>query len=198
MWPFKNKFEKLKESDVNNAIYELEQRCNKNNQDLMENETKIAELTVIAKREKIREVKLYYVKQICSYKNNRINIATRNTYILTNIELLQMLKNKIQDNDLIKFSNGIPLNKLLSNQKQLRGFLIKSLQKKGHSEQVIVNAIETFNDIDELSEKNSAIYGANKSNEELLAEFEREAQMEDDALDTDDVKEENTVAEGEK
>lgn len=198
MWPFKNKFEKLKESDVNNAIYELEQRCNKNNQDLMENETKIAELTVIAKREKIREVKLYYVKQICSYKNNRINIATRNTYILTNIELLQMLKNKIQDNDLIKFSNGIPLNKLLSNQKQLRGFLIKSLQKKGHSEQVIVNAIETFNDIDELSEKNSAIYGANKSNEELLAEFEREAQMEDDSLDTDDVKEENTVAEGEK
>ena len=180
MWPFKSKYEKLTREDVNDAICKLDAENKKIEEELKSFEVQINEVTALAKKENVREIKLNYIKKISYIKRRRVALAKRSSYLLYNIELMERLKQAIDDNQMFTLSNGLSLNKLLADQKGLRKFLMKSLNIKQDSEKTLVESNETFDSVDDLYEESEEIYGKSESDDELLAAFEKEEGMLDD------------------
>lgn len=180
MWPFKSKFEKISREDVNDAICKLDAENKAIDEKILSMQQQIEEVTLLAKKEKIREIKLNYIKKISYLKRSRVILAKRSSYILYNIELMERLKQSIDDNQLFTLTQGITLNKLLSDQKGLRKFLLKSLNTKQMAEKKLVEGNEVFDSVDDLYEESEEIYGKSESDDELLAAFEKEASMHDD------------------
>lgn len=187
MWPFKSKFEKISREDVNDAICKLDAENKAIDEKILSMQQQIEEVTLLAKKEKIREIKLNYIKKISYLKRSRVILAKRSSYILYNIELMERLKQSIDDNQLFTLTQGITLNKLLSDQKGLRKFLLKSLNTKQTAEKKLVEGNEVFDSVDDLYEESEEIYGKSESDDELLAAFEKEASMHDDTGLLDDI-----------
>lgn len=187
MWPFKSKFEKISREDVNDAICKLDAENKVIDEKMLSMQQQIEEVTLLAKRERIREIKLNYIKKISYLKRSRVTLAKRSSYILYNIELMERLKQSIDDNQLFTLTQGITLNKLLSDQKGLRKFLLKSLNTKQTAEKKLVEGNEVFDSVDDLYEESEEIYGKSESDDELLAAFEKEASMHDDTGLLDDI-----------
>lgn len=183
MWPFKSKYEKLTREDINDAICKLEIESKKIDQAILDYGKQIDDITLLAKKEKTREVKINYIKKINFLKRRRDAVAKRNSYLLYNIELMEKLKMTIEDNQLIKLTNGMSLNKLLADQAGLRKFLMKSLNIKQQSEQSMVSTNESFESVEELHEEPNEIYGKSSSDDELLASFEKEEGIADTLLE---------------
>ena len=187
MWPFKSKYEKLTREDVNDAICKLDAESKNLDEKLISFEQQIKDFTALAKKEPVKEIKLNYIKKISYLKRNRIALAKRSSYLLYNIELMERLKQSIDDNQMFALTNGLTLNKLLADQKGLRNYLMKSLNKKQSSEKMLVAGNEVFDSVNELYEESEEIYGKSESDDELLAAFEKEASMHDDTAPLDDI-----------
>ena len=195
MWPFKSKFEKISREDVNDAICKLDAENKVIDEKMLGMQQQIEEVTLLAKKEKIREIKLNYIKKISYLKRSRVTLAKRSSYILYNIELMERLKQSIDDNQLFTLTQGITLNKLLSDQKGLRKFLLKSLNTKQTAEKKLVEGNEVFDSVDDLYEESEEIYGKSESDDELLAAFEKEASMHDDTGLLDDIEDKDETDE---
>lgn len=195
MWPFKSKFEKISREDVNDAICKLDAENKAIDEKILSMQQQIEEVTLLAKKEKIREIKLNYIKKISYLKRSRVILAKRSSYILYNIELMERLKQSIDDNQLFTLTQGITLNKLLSDQKGLRKFLLKSLNTKQTAEKKLVEGNEVFDSVDDLYEESEEIYGKSESDDELLAAFEKEASMHDDTGLLDDIEDKDETDE---
>lgn len=177
MWPFKSKYDKLKREDVTDAICKLEQEQERIDHEIEGSKKQIATLMEKGKKETDKQIKLYYAKKINTIKANRERDIKRITYLMYNIQLLERLKTAIDDNQFFKTSSKISLNNLLADQKGLAVFLNKTLQTKISAEDVLTSADETFNDIESSYEENETIYGVSKNDDELLAMFETEEQV---------------------
>ena len=173
---FKSKFDKLTRKEVVDAICKLEQEEKTIENDLILKSKQIEELIQSGKAEKSKEIRLFYAKKINSLKAESEQSAQRAMYLIYNVQLLQKLKNAIDDNRFFKKTADIALGDLLADQKGLAAFLNKTLGRKIAAEDVLTAADETFCEIESKYEKNETIYGANKQDEALLALFESEEQ----------------------
>ena len=109
---------------------------------------------------------------------------------------MERLKQAIDDNQMFTLTNGLSLNKLLSDQKGLRKFLMKSLNIKQESEKMLVEGNDVFDSVDDLYEESEEIYGKSESDDELLAAFEKEEGILDDVAASDETKEGAESTEG--
>lgn len=180
MWLFKSKFDKLKREEVVNAICTLEQEAQDIEDALMIKQKQIDELMVKGKNEKSKDVKLFYAKKINALKADREQSIQRAMYLMYNTQLLQKLKKAIDDNQFFKNTAKISLGNLLADQKGLARFLNKTLGTKVAAEDVLTSADETFRSVEEAYERNETIYGINSQDDELLAMFEKEDQVEEE------------------
>ncbi len=178
MWPFKNKFDKLTREEVVDAICKLEQESKAIEDGLGEKQKKIDDLMKKGKAEKAREVKLFYAKKINALKTDREQSVQRAMYLMYNIQLLQKLKTAIDDNQFFKNTAKVSLGNLLADQKGLAKFLNKTLGTRISSEDILTSADETFRAVEDAYEKNESIYGMSSQDDELLAMFETEEQVE--------------------
>ena len=64
MWPFKNKYQKLKKEQVQDAIYELEKQERLIEDLLVEKQEEIEHYLKKGKKEKAQELRLLYAKKI--------------------------------------------------------------------------------------------------------------------------------------
>lgn len=172
MWPFKNRFKKLKREEVSQAIYELEKQEQAIEDSILERQEEIDILLAKGKKERSDDLKLLYAKKINHLKDDIKNDISRGSYLLYNIKLLGKLKDAIDDKSFFLGANKISLNSLLKDQTNLAKFLNKALNTKIASEEVLTSADETFNEIQGSYEPNKEIYGVTKSDDELLAVFE--------------------------
>ena len=178
MWPFKSKFDKLTREEVVDAICKLEQESSSIEENLLTAQKHIDELTVKGKKEKSKEVKLFYAKKINALKVEREQSVRRAMYLMYNIQLLQKLKTAIDDNQFFKNTSKTSLGNLLADQKGLAQFLNKTLGVRIAAEDVLTSADETFRAVEDSYELNDTIYGMNTQDDELLAMFEAEEQVE--------------------
>lgn len=129
---------------------------------------------VKGKQETNREIKLFYAKKINALKTEREQSVQRAMYLMYNVQLLNKLKNAIDDNQFFKNSAKVSLGNLLADQKGLAKFLNKTLNTRVRAEDVLTSADETFRNVEEAYEKNETIYGMSNQDDALLAMFETE------------------------
>lgn len=172
MWPFKNRYKKLKREEVAQAVYELEKQEQNIEDGILERQEEIDFLLAKGKKEKSDDLKLLYAKKINHLKEEIKNDISKGSYLLYNIKLLNRLKDAIDDKAFYLGANKISLNSLLKDQTNLAKFLNKALNTKISAEEVLTSADEIFSEIQDAYEPNKEIYGVTKSDDELLAVFE--------------------------
>ncbi len=172
MWLFRNKFDKLNRDDVVDAICKLEKEMKNTESVIEEKQTQINTLMDKGRKEFDTQLKLYYAKKINCLKSEREQDIRRVTYLMYNVQLLNKLKNSIDDNQFFKNTSKQYLGNLLSDQKGLAKFLNKALNTRLSAEDVLTSADETFKTIEDSYSGNETIYGKNSDDDALLAMFE--------------------------
>jgi anti-sigma28 factor (negative regulator of flagellin synthesis) len=172
MWPFKNRYQKLKREEVVDAIYSLEKQEQAIEDGVAEKQEEIDFLLAKGKKERSEDLKLLYAKKINHLKQEIAASISKGSYLLYNIKMMQRLKEAIDDNEFFVSTSKISLGALLKDQNGLAKFLNKALNTKIAAEDVLTSADEIYNDIKNAYEPNKDIYGVTKSDDELLAVFE--------------------------
>ena len=186
---FRSKFDKLTREDIVDAICQLENEVNETEADIDNKQKQIDDLTQKGKKEKSRDVRLFYAKKINMLKGDREQLVQRSMYLLYNIRMLNKLKKAVDDNKFFAKNAKMSLGNLLSDQKGLAKFLNKALNTRIAAENVLTDADETFKEVESAYEANENIYGMGQDDDALLAVFETE-----DSLDIEG--EEGAAAEG--
>ena len=166
------RFRKLKREDVVESIVKLEKQQQEIEDGIVDKEAHIQELLAKGKKEKSQEIRLMYAKQINYLKEQKTRDAKRGMYLTYNINMMNKLKDAMEDKEFFTTSSKIQLNKLLADQKGLAKYLNKALKVRIKEEDVLTNADETFNEVASMYEDNETIYGAGKTDDQLLAMFE--------------------------
>ena len=191
---FKSKFDKLTREEVADAICSLEMESKDIEDGLVEKKKKIDELLEKGKKEKDKDIQLFYAKKINALKAERQEDVKRGMYLLYNIQLLEKLKRAIDDNQFFKNTAKVSLGNLLSDQKGLAKFLNKALNTRVRAEDVLTDADETFRMVEESYEQNDSIYGIGKEDDALLAMFETEDMVNSDTVEGAEEKKESEEA----
>ena len=165
-------FRKLKREDVIESIVKLEKQQQEIEDGIVDKEAHIQELLAKGKVEKSQEIRLMYAKKINYLKEQKTRDAKRGMYLTYNINMMNKLKDAMEDKEFFTTSSKIQLNKLLADQKGLARYLNKALKVRIKEEDVLTNADETFNEVASMYEDNETIYGAGKTDDQLLAMFE--------------------------
>ena len=172
MWPFTNKFNKLKREEVVDAIYQLEKQEQGLEDGVLEKQEEIDFLLAKGKKERSEELRLLYAKKINHLKQEIQNNVSKSSYLIYNIKLLNRLKEAIDDKQFFVSTAKISLGALLKDQHGLAKFLNQALNTKISGEEMLTTADATFNEIQDAYEPNKEIYGVSKSDDELLAVFD--------------------------
>lgn len=181
MWPFKSKYDKLKREDVVEAICDLEKQESDIETNMAARAKKIDELMAKGKKEKSREIRLFYAKKISDLKEENEADVKRGMYLLYNAKLLRRLKDSIDDNTFFANTGKASLGNLLKDQRGLAAFLNKALNTKVRAENVLTAADDTWQEIQGAYVENERIYGVGNHDDELLAMFETGEQLEDES-----------------
>ena len=174
---FKRKFDKIKREDVVAAMLQLQDQEQAIEDGLVSKLSEINALLEKGRKETDRTIKLFYAKKINTIKAERENSLQRAIYLMYNLQLLGKLKIVIDEKEFITNVSGMPLNKLLADQKGLARFLNKALENKIRAEDVMTGADDVFVEVLSSYEPDRSIYGANQKDDDLLAMFEIEETM---------------------
>ncbi len=181
MWPFKrNKFKNLKREDLVNSICELERQERTAEAEVYQKIKEIDALVDKGKKEKNKDLQLFYAKKIAHLNEEKQTSMERGMYLLYNIRLMNKLKDAFDSNTFFKTQTKVPLSELLADQKKLAKFLNKALETRISSEDVLTSADELFTEVQSAYEVSEPIYGIGKTEDEILSMFEKEAQTEEE------------------
>lgn len=180
-WPFRrNKFKKLNREDLVNSICELERQERTAEAEVYQKIKEIDALMEKGKKEKNKELQLFYAKKISHLNEEKQTCMERGMYLLYNIRLMNKLKESYDSNTFFKTQTKVPLSELLKDQRGLAKFLNKALETRIASEDVLTNADELFAEVQSAYDVSQPIYGIGKSEEEILTMFEKENQLNDE------------------
>ncbi len=183
----RNKFKKLKREDVVEAIIELSKQQEDLESGILSKSEEVEKLMERGRKEKNRDVKLLCAKKVNSLQDEIKRDAKRASFLIYNVKMLEKLKAAIDDNQFVQNTSKLPLNKLLGDQKALAQFLQSTIQNRTDAENTLVEADQLFDSYEQAADSDSSpIYSANKSDDELLAMFEMQDQLESESdIDAD-------------
>ena len=174
----RNKFKKLKREDVVEAIITLNKQQEDLESGIVSKSEEVDKLMERGCKEKNRDIKLLLAKKVTALKSEIKRDTNRATFLMYNIGLLEKLKAAIDDNSFVENTSKIPLNKLLSDQKALAQFLEGAVKSKTDAENSLVDANQMFDTYEQTASSSaSPIYAVNESDDELLAMFEMQEQL---------------------
>ena len=128
MWPFRrNKFKKINREDLVNSICELERQERTVEAEVYQKLKEIDALMEKGKKEKNKELQLFYAKKISHLHEEKQTCMERGMYLLYNIRLMNKLKEAYDSNAFYKTQTKVPLSELLQDQRGLAKFLNKAL-----------------------------------------------------------------------
>lgn len=181
MWLFRrNKYKKLNREDLVNSICELERQERTVEAEVFQKIKEIDALMDKGKKEKNRDLQLFYAKKISHLNEEKQVCMERGMYLLYNIRLMTKLKDAYDSNTFFKTQTKVPLSDLLRDQKGLAKFLNKALETRIASEDVLTSADEVFAEVQAAYDVSQPIYGVGKSEEDILTMFEKENQLADE------------------
>ncbi len=181
MWLFRrNKFKNLNREDLVNSICELERQERTVEAEVFQKIKEIDALMEKGKKEKNKDLQLFYAKKIAHLNEEKASCMERGMYLLYNIRLMNKLKDAFDSNTFFKTQTKVPLSELLMDQKNLAKFLNKALETRISSEDVLTSADEVFEEVKSAYEVSQPIYGIGKNEEDILTMFEKENQLADE------------------
>lgn len=193
----RNKFKKLKREDVVNAIIEQSKQQEDLESGVLAKSEEVEKLMERGRKEKNRDIKLLCAKKVNALQAEIKRDTRRAALLLYNVKLLEKLKAAIDDNRFIENTTKLPLNKLLGDRKALAQFLETSIQNRADAETMLTQADELFDSYEQAADATSSpIYSVNESDDELLAMFEMQEQLDSEAgfdSDTDDMEERSSA-----
>ncbi len=183
----RNKFKKLKREDVVDAIIQLGKQQESLESGILAKAEESEKLLERGRKEKNRDIKLLCAKKYNSLQDEIKRDSKRAAFLIYNVKMLEKLKAAIDDNQFVQNTTKMPLNKLLGDQKALAQFLEGAIRNKSEAENMLVEADRLFESYEEAaSDETSPIYSANKSDDELLAMFEMQEQLDSEStIDSD-------------
>ncbi len=176
----RNKFKNLNREDLVNSICELERQERTAEAEVLQKVKEIDALMEKGKKEKSKDLQLFYAKKIAHLNEEKQTCMERGMYLLYNIRLMNKLKDAYDSNNFFKTQTKVPLSELLKDQKRLAKFLNKALVTRVASEDVLTSADELFEEVQSAYEVSEPIYGIGKTEEEILSMFEKENQLSDE------------------
>ena len=180
-WPFKkNKFKNLNREDLVNSICELERQERTVEAEVFQKIKEIETLMDKGKKEKNKDLQLFYAKKISHLNEEKQTAIERGMYLLYNIRLMNKLKETYDSNTFFKTQTKVPLSELLQDQKRLAKFLNQALETRIASEDVLTGADELFAEVQSAYDLSQPIYGMGKNEEEILTMFEKENQLKEE------------------
>lgn len=175
MWLFKrNKFKNLNREDLVNSICELERQERTAEAEVFQKIKEIDALMDKGKKEKNKDLQLFYAKKIAHLNEEKAVCMERGMYLLYNIRLMNKLKDAYDSNTFFKTQTKVPLSELLADQRGLAKFLNKALVTRTASEDILTSADELFAEVQSAYDVSEPIYGIGKSEDEILSIFEKE------------------------
>lgn len=180
-WPFKrNKFKNLNRADLVNSICELERQERTIEAEVYQKIKEIDALMDKGKKEKNKDLQLFYAKKISHLQEEKQVSMERGMYLLYNIRLMNKLKDAYDSNTFFKTQTKVPLSELLQDQKRLAKFLNNALETRIASEDVLTSADELFVEVQSAYDVSEPIYGVGQNEDEILTMFEKENQLADE------------------
>ncbi len=193
----RNKFKKLKREDVVDAIITLSKQQEDLESGILDKSAEVEKLMQRGKCEKNRDVKLLCAKKISSLQDEIKRDSKRAAFLLYNVKMLDKLKGAIDDNQFVSNTSKLPLNKLLSDQKALAQFLQSAIASRTSAENTLVEADQLFDAYEQAADNDqSPIYAADRSDDELLAIFEMQEQLDSECNVDSDIAEKDSPMSG--
>lgn len=194
----RNKFKKLKREEVVDAIITLTKQQEDLEKGILTKSDDVNTLMERGRKEKNRDIKLLCAKKVNSLQEEIKRDSKRAAFLLYNVKMLEKLKAAIDDNQFVENTSKLPLNKLLGDQKALAQFLQDSIQNRTTAENTLLDADQMFESYEKAAESDaSPIYSANRSDDELLAMFELQEQLDSEAnVDSDIASDADTAERG--
>ncbi len=177
----------MKREEVVDAIIALTKQQDDLETGVLAKSEEVEKLMERGRKEKNRDIKLLCAKKVSSLQDEIKRDSKRAAFLLYNVKMLEKLKAAIDDNKFVENTTKIPLNKLLSDQKSLAQFLESAVQNRTAAENTLVEADQLFEAYEQAAESDSSpIYATSKSDDELLAMFEMQEQLDSEAnIDSD-------------
>ncbi len=184
----RNKFKKLKREEVVDAIIQLSKQQEDLESGILAKSEESEKLLERGRKEKNRDIKLLCAKKYNSLQEEIKRDSKRAAFLIYNVKMLEKLKAAIDDNSFVRNTTKMPLNKLLGDQKALARFLEDAIRSKSEAEDMLVDADRLFDSYEQAAaDDTSPIYSANKSDDELLAMFEMQEQLESESTVDSDI-----------
>ena len=178
---FGNRFNKIKRSDVVDAICDLEKQQKEILESINNHQKEIGDLMIKGRRERDRNMQIYMAKRITLLKKENANNTKRLQFVLSNISAMNQLKTALDDREFIKTNSKMPLNKMLNNPAELKSFLSKISNKKMAQEERLAENLSTFDEVEQEYIENETLYGSDTETDNILAMFEMGQQLDDEA-----------------
>lgn len=169
---FKNKFEKIKRSDVVENIINVEKKQQEEMDAVEEREKEIDKLLKAGSETKSRDRQLTLAKRINLLRKENQMANQRIQYLNANLLALNQLKTAIDDKEFINNNSDMPINKLLTDANALRKFIGGISGQKMRSESMLGETLDAFEEVEEAYEGDERIYGINEQDDQLLSMFE--------------------------
>lgn len=175
----RKKLDNVTYDEVIDSIVKMEKRQDECIATIEGNVMAEAELKEKIKNTKDSTLKMVYAKKIGALRNSSKRALDRMAYAMANIDLFEMVKDRIKDNTF--YADRDSLMSMLADERQLNAWLSKSLGMQTNAEQALINARERVSEAESMHDKPEAIYGANEDATDILAEIDREEGIEAEA-----------------
>ena len=180
IFPKKKTLAKLQKSEVVDQIIELERRQEELVKKIEGSDEAAKEMFNKGKNEKNLQMRTFYAKKVESINREKASNIKRATMLNFQLTQLNRLMNAIDDRDFFYDPHNENVMTLLQDEKQLKAFLAKNRVMEEAAEDKLLNVESAFDDYDAMASDNEAIYGSKQSTDDILAQMEMQAQMEDE------------------
>ena len=174
------KLNKLTESDVQNAIIEIEKRTFAVEEDVYKKAEEIEACKAKYKAATLQEMKMFHVKRAEMIQQEIKQKTQMLMFLMYNAKLLGRLKEAVVEKDFYGSASVGSLSNLMGDQRALASFLNETLQTRVKTEDMFTAADETFSTVLDAYEPDSRIYGMSSNAQGLAAAWALEESLEEE------------------
>jgi hypothetical protein len=168
----RNRFNKLKRTDIVNQIIEFESERDLIEKKMIEKSEVIQKLYVQGSQEKNIQTRQMLASKIKRLKQDGTVELKRLQFLNYNIQVLEKLKVSIDDAVFFKNSENKLINKALKDTKGLTDFLNKAYETRHQAEDTLIESNQIFDEYEESYRDISEIYSLSNEEDAILMEFD--------------------------
>ncbi len=170
----RNRFKKIKRSDIVNQIIEFESERDLIETKMIEKSEVIRLLYVQGSKEKNLQTRHMLASKIKRLKQDGTVELKRLQFLNYNIQVLEKLKVSIDDATFFKKAENKKINQALKDTKGLTAFLNKAYEIRNQAEDTLVESNQVFDEFEESYRNLSEIYSLSNEEDAILMEFDQD------------------------